>query len=284
MSSPDSTTGELAGRPRRAASPGWRMPAAPVVFHCEPAWQHPAPLLEVLRAQYGGLQLDTLGGSYGWVVREQNRRRFEELGIETLGQYLDAFEHGIRGLPYLTHLSIHHNIPALKPWLVAPSRFGPNWVASPRWDRLGGPELFIGQRGTRFAGIHQDHGGVHVGFCQLIGEKRFIVFPPSDGRWLYRYRGGEFPYQLRNSQVRWFAPDAYERWPLLRHASPRSIVLRAGEALLLPANWWHATESLTDGITWSTRIINHSNALGSALEHLLGLPRGLARLVTAHGR
>lgn len=253
------------------------MPDEPVVFGCGTAWRHAAPLLEVLRSNYGALQLDTLGGSYGWVVRTQNRRRYEELGISTLAQYLDAFEAGVDRLPYLTHLSIHRNIPALKPWLVAPPGFGPNWVASPRWDRLGGPELFIGQRGTRFAGIHQDHGGVHVGFCQLSGEKRFIVFPPADGRWLYPYRGAEFPYQQRNSRVRWFSPDARERWPLLRHASPRSIVLRAGEALLLPANWWHATESLTDGITWNTRIINHSNALDSLMEHLRGIPRALAK-------
>ena len=280
MSSPDTTAGPFPGTPRRRTSRGWHMPAGPVVFRCEPAWQHPAPLLEVLGAEYGNLRLDTLGGSYGWVVREPNRGRFAELGIVTLGQYLEAFARGVRGLPYLTHLSVHRNIPALKPWLAAPAAFGPNWVASPRWDRLGGPELFIGQRGTRFAGIHQDHGGVHVGFCQLEGEKRFIVFPPADGRFLYRYRGAEFPYQLRNSSVRWFSPDALERWPLLRHASPRSIVLRAGEALLLPANWWHATESLTDGITWSTRIINHSNLLDSLKEHLLGLPRGLSRLVT----
>lgn len=284
MSSYERTAGPLHENPQSGHARGWSLPDGPVVFRCETAWRHPAPIVDVLRAEYGTLRLDTLGGSYGWVVREQNRQRFAALRIATLGQYLDAFESGVPGLPYLTHLSIHRNIPALKRWLAAPAGFGPNWVSSPRWDRLGGPELFIGQRGTRFAGIHQDHGGVHVGFCQLSGEKRFIVFPPTDGRWLYRYRGAEFPYQLRNSRVRWFSPDALERWPLLRHARPRRILLRAGEALLLPANWWHATESVSDGITWNLRIVNHSNVLGSLKEHLLGLPRGLARLARTYSR
>jgi len=284
MSSHEHTAGRSPALPRPAGQTPWRAPTQPVVFRCDQVWRHPRPLLAVLREDYGHLQLDRLGGAYGWVVRDQNRPRYQELGIATLGQYLDAFEAGVERLPYLTHLSIHRNVPALKQWLVAPAGFGANWVGGPAFDRLGGPELFIGRQGTRFAGIHQDHGGVHVGFYQLSGEKRFIVFPPGDGRWLYRYRGAEFPYQRRNSRVRWFAPDAYDRWPLLHNANPRSIVLRAGEALLLPANWWHATESLTDGITWNTRIINHSNVLGSAVQHLLGIPRGLALLLRTRGR
>ncbi|MCC5793356.1 MAG: cupin-like domain-containing protein [Chromatiales bacterium] len=259
--------------------------AEPLIIDWPRAWCHPRPLTQFLREKYGALRLAELGGSYGWVVRDANRRRYEVLGLETLGDYLDRFEQGGSGrLPYLTHLSIHRNVPALREFLRAPPEFGPNWVSGPRWDRLGGPELFIGQAGTRFAGIHQDHGGVHVGFCQLAGRKRFIIFPPSDGRWLYRYRGSEFPYQLRNSHVRWFAPDAYQRWPLLARAQPQQIVLEAGQALLLPANWWHATESLTDGITWNIRIVNHSNLAGVLGQHLLGLPRGLTRLFTTLGR
>jgi len=254
----------------------WPKAAEPSVFPAPEVWQHPEPLIEVLAREYGALRLDRLGGSYGWVVRDQNRASFAALGITTLGDYLEAFGTGSgHSLPYLTHLSVHRNVPRLRQWLAPPAAFGNNWVASPLFDRLGGPELFIGRRGTRFAGIHQDHGGVHVGFCQLAGRKRFIVFPPADGPFLYRWRGAEFPYQRRNSRVRWFSPDACSRWPLLRHTRPRSIVLNAGEALWLPANWWHATESLSDGMTFSIRIINSSNALQSCAEHLLGIARGL---------
>ena len=144
-------------------------------------------------------------------------------------------------------------------------------------DRISGPEIFIGQKDTVFGHVHQDQVNVHVGFVQLQGEKEFVVFPPDDGQYLSIFAGREFPYQLRNSRVRYSDLENYEDFPLLRHARPQRIVLRAGEALLLPADWWHTTRNLTDSVSYSVRIVNGSNARQCLQSHLEGVPRWLRK-------
>ena len=146
-------------------------------------------------------------------------------------------------------------------------------------SHLGGPEIFIGQQGTQFGHLHQDQVSVHVGFVQLEGRKEFAVLPPDDGRYLYRIAGREFPWQLRNSRVRYDDLENYRQFPLLRQANPSKIVLEAGDALLLPADWWHTTRNLTDSVSFSIRIVNASNAWGCLREHLAGLPRLAKRLL-----
>jgi hypothetical protein len=258
----------------------WRAPVGPVHFAAPAAWQHPRPFAEVVRDTCGHLRLDTLGGTYSWTVRPANRAQFERAGLSTLGEYLDRFLAGDpRPLPYLAHVSVHRNLAALKRYLVPPPEFGPNWVDHPRLDRWSGPEIYIGRRGCHFAGLHVDHCAVHVGFVQLTGRKRFTAFPPSDARYLYTWRGVQFPWQKRNSAVRLFQPDWAERWPEARKAHPVVIDVGPGEGLVLPANWWHVTEVLEDGITWNVRIVNHTNVGRFVGEHLLGIPR--APLVAA---
>jgi len=119
---------------------------------------------------------------------------------------------------------------------------------------------------------------VHVGFVQLQGEKEFAVFPPEDGRYLDIFEGREFPYQLRNSRVRYADLKNYDRFPLLRKARPRYIRLRAGQALFLPADWWHTTCNLSDSVSYSVRILNASNAGRCIASHLAGIPRWVARM------
>jgi len=255
----------------------WREPAMPRVFAAPGAWQHPRPFLEMVGATYGHLPLESLGGTYSWTLRAANRDQFRRAGLTTLGEYLERFlTADPRPLPYLAHVSVHRNLPALKRYLVPPAEFGPNWVDQPRYDRWSGPEIYVGRRGCYFAGLHVDHCNVHVGFVQLSGRKRFTVFPPADGRYLYTWRGVQFPYQRRNSAVRLFQPDCAARWPDVRKASPQVIDVGPGQGLFLPANWWHVTEVLEAGVTWNVRIVNHTNIAPFLREHLLGVPRGIA--------
>ncbi|MGI9329199.1 MAG: cupin-like domain-containing protein [Gammaproteobacteria bacterium] len=264
-----------------APSPSALDPAllqAPTKFRCASVWRHERPLLDVLIEEYGTVSLRDLTGTYGWCIRYSQQHKSEDLGIETLGELLDLFRQGSeQALPYLMHLSLHRNLPRLRRYFVDPPQFRPNWVAAPWADRIGGPELFVGQKGTGFGPVHIDHVSVHVGFYQLSGQKRFLLFPPDDGQYLYRYPGAEFPWQLRNSQVRGFDEGLHERYPLLRHASPREITLRAGEALFMPANWWHTTLNLSDSVSYSVRIVNRSNALSTLAEYARGVPRALSR-------
>jgi hypothetical protein len=255
------------------------------VFDAAPLWQGAEPLLETLARDYGHLALGQLEGSYGWVLKYDQRDKAAVHGIRTLGDYLARFrEPAATSLPYLMHLSIHRHLPGLRGAFRSPPEFRPNWVTAPALDRLGGPELFLGPAGSGFGPIHVDHAAVHVGFWQIEGEKQFVLFPPEDGRWLYRYRGAQYPYALRNSRVRAREYRDVQKFPLLRHTSPRTLVLRAGQCLFLPANWWHSTINLTRSVSYSIRIVNHTNVLGCLAEYALGIPRLVLRALGRQDR
>jgi hypothetical protein len=249
----------------------------PLVFACDNLWTHQQSLLDYLSREYGHCSLDSLGGSYGWPVRYRQIEDYAGLNVTTLAEYIAAFQEGRVRLPYLRHLSLNRALARVRRHLQEPAEFGPNWVAHPRLDRLGGPELFIGQTGTVFGNVHQDQVGVHVGFVQLQGAKEIIVFPPENSPYLYRFAGRQFPFELRNSEVRYADLDNYERFPLLRHATPRRIVLQAGQAMLLPSDWWHTTRNLSDSVSYNVRIINSSNAGRALWRHLQGIPRWASR-------
>lgn len=251
----------------------------PFVFEYSGLWPHAVSLLETLRTEYGHLPFATLQGSYGWVIRNDQAKNREALGISTLREYIDLFRRADPPkLPYLMHLAVNRHLPRLKSRFVLPPEFRPNWADLPGLDRVSGPELFIGQRGTGFGPVHIDHVAVHVGFVQLEGEKEFLLFPPEDGRYLYRYPGAQFPWQLRNSPVRNLEPASLERFPLLRRTHPVSLVLRAGQALYLPANWWHTTMNRSDTVSYSIRIVNHTNVLRTGAEYAAGLSRAMGRM------
>ena len=249
----------------------------PFVFEYHGLWQHKVGLLQTMRELYGSRRLDSFGGSYGWSVRYRQVEDYDEINIHTLSEYLDAFESGSTQLPYLRHLSVNRAMRELRRYIKHPAEFGNNWVSHPRLDRLSGPEFFIGQAGTTFGHVHQDQAAVHVGFVQLQGEKEFVVFPPEDSKYLYPTSGREFPYQLRNSKVSYKSINDVKTFPLLRKASPMRIRLRRGQALLLPANWWHTTRNISDSVGYSVRIINSSNVLQSMGVHAEGIPRWLRR-------
>ncbi len=257
----------------------------PRVFDSVSLWRGEQPLLATLRKRYGGLRLADLEGSYGWVLKYDQRSRAAAHGIETLGEYLDCFDRPVATpLPYLMHLSINRHLPELCGLFDSPPQFRPNWVTTPALDRLSGPELFLGPPGSGFGPIHVDHAAVHVGFWQIAGEKRFVLFPPEDGRYLYRYRGAQFPYQLRNSRVLAAEYRDFDKFPLLRHAHPRTLVLRAGQCLFLPADWWHSTENLSHSVSYSIRIVNRSNVLRMLAQYALGVPRAVLRLAERRAR
>jgi hypothetical protein len=254
-------------------------PQQPCVFSCSDFWQHSEPLLDALKSASGDTLLPDLGGTYGWSVRYRQVEDYAGLGVDTLADYIDAFRKGVVTLPYLRHISLNHTAKSIRHHIKDPVAFSPNWVTSPWLDRWGGPELFIGQAGTTFGHLHRDHLSVHVGFVQLEGEKEFILFPPDDEAYVYAFQGREFPYQDRATRVHYVDLNDYQQFPLLRMASPRRIVLRAGQALLMPANWWHTTYNLTDSVTYSIRIVNSTNIAECIGEDLAGVPRWWRKLI-----
>jgi hypothetical protein len=78
-------------------------------------------------------------------------------------------------------------------------------------------------------------------FFQVVGRKRFLLYPPSASPWLYSN-------PLRSALPNYSRFDAerpdYARFPLCRAVEPIEVILEPGDALYLPTRWWHQTRSL----------------------------------------
>ena len=145
------------------------------------------------------------------------------------GDYLDVLERGERPNGYL----------------VEP---GSNWIPELR-DDVRVPEF--GQnaswQNTRFwlsaantsAPLHRDLA--ENLFFQIVGRKRFVLYPPSASPWLYSN-----PLTSALPNYSRFDPEEpdYDRFPLGREVTPSEVILEPGDSLFLPSRWWHLTRSL----------------------------------------
>jgi hypothetical protein len=103
------------------------------------------------------------------------------------------------------------------------------------------PRLWIGQGGQTTA-PHYDT--CHNLACVVAGRKRFTVFPPEQLPNLYIGSLSTTPAGAPTSLVDPKKPDL-ERFPRYRIAMDHAHVIEvnAGEALFLPAHWFHQVES-----------------------------------------
>ena len=78
-------------------------------------------------------------------------------------------------------------------------------------------------------------------FVQIVGRKRFCLYPPSHSPWLYSY-----PFRSGLPNFSRFDPERpdFDRFPLARRVAPIEIVLEPGDVLYLPSRWWHQPRSL----------------------------------------
>ena len=107
------------------------------------------------------------------------------------------------------------------------------------------PYLWTGPAGT-LSVLHFDRA--HNLFAQLYGQKKWILFPPEDAKYLY------WPSPNLRREMMQFSPvdaerPAMARFPLFAKATPIEIILKPGELLFLPAAWWHQVRSLTPSIS-----------------------------------
>jgi hypothetical protein len=145
------------------------------------------------------------------------------------GDYLDVLERGERPDSYL--------IEASGQWLPELS----DDVRVPEYCRHAGwrnTRFWLSAAGTSVP-LHRDVA--ENIFFQLVGRKRFFLYPPAASPWLYSNPlGSGLPNYSRFDPER---PD-YDRWPLSRHVVPAEVVLEPGDALYLPSRWWHQVRSL----------------------------------------
>jgi hypothetical protein len=119
-------------------------------------------------------------------------------------------------------------------------------VRLPGYCRLGWrvkSNLWFAKIGT-VSGLHFDLP--HNLFAQVYGRKRFILFAPSQSRWLYRHPWtSSIPHVARVDPER--RHDA--RFPEFRRARGFVAELEPGDALFIPERWWHHARTLETSIS-----------------------------------
>jgi hypothetical protein len=124
--------------------------------------------------------------------------------------------------------------PGLRPLLddlvLPPELFG----ASPSPTRMG---LWIGPAGTHTP-LH--HDGDDSLFCQVLGRKRLRLAPPESLALLDCSRGVYSRWDPRSQAELDAGPERLVE-----------VVLAPGEALFIPAGWWHQVDALDPSISVS---------------------------------
>ncbi len=111
-----------------------------------------------------------------------------------------------------------------------PKYFFDWFVFLPEFMRLTYPRIFIGPRGA-LTPLHLDIWGTHAWLAQLVGRKRWILFPPEQQGLLY-----DCSVQPQN-------PD-FVRFPLFRQAKPVECTIGPGDLIFVPGGWAHEVVSL----------------------------------------
>ncbi len=114
-------------------------------------------------------------------------------------------------------------------------------------------ELFIGGPGREFPFLHTDFKGVFSWITQLHGDKECVFYSPDQVEYMYPSESN-----YRRSAINAFNPDL-EKYPLFAKAKPIRCVLKQGESLYVPPEWWHTTRMLTPSIAVVSGHITASN-------------------------
>ena len=103
-----------------------------------------------------------------------------------------------------------------------------------------GCTLWLGPAGT-LTPLH--HDSTNILFCQIVGRKKVWLIPPYEASLLDDMRGFYASFDPRQPRRGW--PEAH------RDVRMAELVLEPGEALFLPAGWWHQIQALEPSISFS---------------------------------
>lgn len=183
-----------------------------------------------LRSAHGGARVRACIGRSTWADPDA---RFEQLVQEvSLAELLDAIEGGSGDDAYLVSRgqALERGLASLKQdlappsWLVADAPHGRNHA------------LWVGGAGTRTR-LH--HDASHILFVQLLGRKHWWLAPPI------------LPELSQQASGYYAGEDLDDPETRNRLALPglRETVLEPGDALWIPAGWWHQVRSLEPSVS-----------------------------------
>jgi hypothetical protein len=111
----------------------------------------------------------------------------------------------------------------------------------PMLDASVAPRIWFGNAVVTPAHFDESHNVA----CVVAGRRRFTLFPPEQIANLYIGPLGFAPTGTPISMVDFGRPD-FERFPRFRQALEAAFVadLEPGDAIYIPALWWHHVESL----------------------------------------
>jgi hypothetical protein len=207
---------------------------------------------------------DFLKEQYGSDVVSLSDGRFQTLAELPLGHCLDFFSrvdlgdtHRLLGAtPYIQDWLLLDQHPELYEHIEVPGWFR-NWERSlMKLLRPGRPYHDIvalaGPAGaTTF--LHRDRFRTHAWLAQIVGRKKWTLFPPDQYALLFRD-----PEPGAQAAVNIDDPDE-DRFPHFGRATPIEVVLHPGEMILVPAGWLHQVTSLDPSISVTGNWVNAAN-------------------------
>jgi hypothetical protein len=121
--------------------------------------------------------------------------------------------------------------------------------ADPVRDRFPAKGLFVCPAGGRTR-LHVDPWASDACLCQVTGQKRFIMYPPSGAKFL---SDGESVVDIDQ-------PDNI-RHPEWKSITPAiDVTLSSGDAIFIPAGWFHAAVALTPSVSITWNFVHAVNA------------------------
>lgn len=163
----------------------------------------------------------------------------------TISEYVDILQDPEKREDYyLTGLTTGQQLQELADDFSSPPFLGPEWG-----DQL---HVWIGYNSRTINHYHSHHEAL---LCQVVGQKKVLLYPPGDTSALYPK--GFFASDHNCSRVD--AHDAdLEKYPKFGSLTAIECTLDAGEALFIPVHWWHAVYGLNLSVSgtffWDARI------------------------------
>lgn len=96
--------------------------------------------------------------------------------------------------------------------------------------------------------MHYDIDYSNILHFHFAGEKKCILYPPSESKFLYK-----LPCALISHQEIDFNKPDFDKWPALQKARGYVTHLKHGEMLYMPEGYWHQMTYLTPGFSLSIR-------------------------------